>query len=570
MSVGTDSETAPPPAAPAAGSTGSELLVRQLVALGVEHFFFVIGGPMSDTITALVAAGLTGIDTRDERAATFAAIAYARLRRRPGVVVTCSGPGTTNTVTGLAHAYADGAPVIVLGGSAARYLRGSGAFQELDQVALMRPVTKLSFEVPDPDGVPDAVARAFRTAMSGAPGPVYLDFPSDVLYGTTGGDADPPVHEPGPLPRAGGDPAAVTQAVDLLANARRPVIVYGSGVLWAEAGDRLRALVERTGIPFFSTPMARGVLPDDHPLSYPAARSTAFADTDCLLLLGTRDNYVLNFLKAPVVNGDAALIEVNTEPEHLSRNRAATVAVLADVGLGIDALLARFAAAGARPSYRDWTQRLAAKDRAARERLASFDGTAETPIHPQHLCVELERVRDRSAVVVLDGAAILDFGRRILGAYEPGRFLTPGVFGTMGVGVPFGIGALVAEPSAPVVVLTGDGAFGYHALELDTAVRHRLPVLVVVANNGGWTAKRGRPGYALRFSDYQEIATGLGCFGAKVTDPGDLAGTLRTALEYTARERLPALVNVVISTERLQGRNFSRHARHSGGEYDAV
>ncbi len=345
--------------------------------------------------------------------------------------------------------------------------------------------------------------------------------------------------------------------------------MYGSGILWSGAAAELRTLVERTGIPCFPTPMARGIVADDHPLSFPAARSTAFAGTDCILLLGTRDNYVVNFLKPPVMNGDAALIELNLEPADLSRNRPATVALLADARVGLAQLADRLSGV-ALPSYAGWTSRLAAKDRAAAERTAAFDGATITPIHPQWLCAEIERLRDRSSVVVIDGAAILDFGRRVLQAYEPGRFMTPGVFGTMGVGVPFGIGAKLAVPSAPVVVLTGDGAFGYHAMELDTAVRHGLPMLVVIANNGGWTAKRGRPGYALRFSDYQHIATALDCFGAKVADPAELGTTLKTAWDYTIREGRPALVNVIVSTDRLTGRSFSRHARQSGAEYDAV
>jgi acetolactate synthase-1/2/3 large subunit len=265
------------------------------------------------------------------------------------------------------------------------------------------------------------------------------------------------------------------------------------------------------------------------------------------------------------MNGAAALIALNAEAGDLARNRPATVALLADARVGLAQLTERLAAREPLPSYADWTGRLAAKDRAA-----AAGAPSTTPIHPQWLCAELEKIRDRDAVVILDGAAILDFGRRILKGYRPGRYMTPGVFGTMGVGVPFAVGAKVAVPDAPVVVLTGDGAFGYHAMELDTAVRHGLPFLVVVANNGGWTAKRGRPGYALNFSDYQDIATALGCFGARVTDPAQVGPTLRAALDYMSREGKPALVNVVISTDRLSGRSFSRHARQEGAEYDAV
>lgn len=557
----TDGHDAPSP------QTGSGLLVRQLVALGVRHFFFIIGGPMSDTITDLVAAGLTGIDTRDERAATFAAIAYSRLTGAPAVVVTCSGPGTTNTVTGLAHAHADGAPVIVLGGSAARYLRGTGAFQELDQTALMAPVTKLSFQVPDADGVPDAVTRAFQVAMSGAPGPVYLDFPSDVLYGTCGGPDAAPIQAPRPRLRASGDPDLVTEAAGLIRSASRPVAVFGSGVLWSGAATEMRALVETAGIPFYSTPMARGIIGDRHPLSFPAARSLALRETDCLTVIGTRDNYVVNNLKPPVVSGSARLIEINAEPADISRNRLADVGIVADARLALTQLTAELAARPA-GSYQAWTDELGVKDAAARE--AASVVSDQVPIHPARLCQEIEKVRDRAGVVVLDGAAILDFGRRILTADGAGQFMTPGVFGTMGVGVPFGLGARLARPDLPVLVLTGDGAFGYHALEIDTAVRHKIGMVVVIANNGGWTSKRGRPGYALRFSDYHDLAAALGAYSALVCEPAELPVALKSALGVAARESRPAVVNVITSTDRLQGRGFSRHARHSGAEYDAV
>jgi thiamine pyrophosphate-dependent acetolactate synthase large subunit-like protein len=312
------------------------------------------------------------------------------------------------------------------------------------------------------------------------------------------------------------------------------------------------------------------VIADDHPLSFPAARSTALRDTDCMLIIGTRDNYGINQLKPPVVNAGAAIVELNLEPADLSRNRLATVAIASDAKLGIRQLIDEFDARGAGRPPDGWTRQLAAKDRSSRAAMQGASTSDETPIHPQRLCAAVELVRDRSSVVVIDGAAILDFGRRTLSAYEPAHYMTPGVFGTMGVGVPFGLGAKVADPSAPVIVVTGDGAFGYHAMELDTMVRHRLGVVVVIANNGGWTSKRGRPGYALEFSDYQEIANAVGCFGAKVTDPRELSGTLSLALEYAVRESKPALVNVIISTDRLGGRGFSRHARHSSGEYDAV
>jgi acetolactate synthase-1/2/3 large subunit len=343
------------------------------------------------------------------------------------------------------------------------------------------------------------------------------------------------------------------------------VLVFGSGAVWSGAAAELRAFAERAGIPFYSTPMARGLVPEDHDLSFPAARSTAFRETDCLVVVGTRDNYVLNHLKPPVVNGDAAVIQVNVEPADVSRNRAATVGIVADAKLALEQLTAALEPL----PVDDWTAHLAELDREARARLEEAE-LDDVPIHPQRLCLELDRIRTRSTVVVVDGAAILDFARRTLLVYEPGRFLTPGVFGTMGVGVPFGLAAKLTRPGDPVIVLTGDGAFGYHALELDTAARHGLGFVVVVANNGGWTSKRGRPGYALEFSDYQAIADAVGCSGVRVEQPDDLSAALNDALAYVEREHKPALVNAIVSTDRLRGRSFSRYARHAGGGYDAA
>jgi thiamine pyrophosphate-dependent acetolactate synthase large subunit-like protein len=550
---------------------GSDLLVRSLLEHEVKDFFCLVGGPISGAIVASIEAGIRAIDVRDERAGTFAGVAYSRLTQRPSVVMTCSGPGTTNTVTGVAHAFVDGAPVIVLGGSTAQYQRSTGAFQDIDQVSLFRPITKWSHQVTDPDGVSDAIARAFQIAMSGAPGPVYLDLPSDVLYGDASDDpAISRVAKPRPRVRCQADPSAIDAAVQLLSAAQRPVVLAGSGVLWSQAWDELAAFVDASGIPFYTTPMTSGLVPEDHPLSFQAARSTALREADCVLLVGTRDNYIVNNLQPPVFDSDVRVIEINVESAALSRNRVADVAILADAALALGQLTAAVRDPPAPGDYQSWIGRLRDVNANAREKLHADATSDEEPIHPLRLATEVHAATPRDAIRVLDGRETLAFGRRAMSAYAPSTLLNPGTFGTMGVGVPFAMGAKVARPDAQVVLLLGDGAFGYHVSELDTAVRHGLGFVCVVANNAGWTAHRDTPAHALAHSEYHEAARMFGCWGTKVTSPADLAPAMAEALEYAATEHKPAVINAIMASIPTSGRNFTRHARTGPATYAAV
>ncbi len=546
---------------------GSELLVKELVAHDVRDFFHIVGGPMTSTIILAIEQGIRGIDVRDERAGTYAATAYSRVTRRPGVVMACSGPGTINTVTGVAHAFADGAPIVVLGGSASMFQRTTGAFQETDQVGVMRPITKWAHQVTDADGVADAITRGFQIATSGAPGPVYLDLPANALYGESQ-QPEAVALQPRPQPRGAGDPALIARAADRLRQAERPIVIAGSGVLWSEAWEELRRFVELTGVPFYTTPIAGGLVPEDHALSFPAARSTAFREADCIFVVGTRDNYILNFLQPPVVSAESTVVTLNSNPEDISRNRLADVGILADAKLGLGQLAAELGSECL--DFSAWTARLGDKDAASRERSAEQAESSEVPIHPFRLATEVRKAAPREAIMVVDGRETLAFGRRAIPSYMPAGMLNPGTYGTMGVGVPFAIGAKVASGSSPVVALVGDGAFGYHMTEIDTAVRHSLGFVCVIANNAGWTANRDRPGHALAYSDYDKLGDVFGCFGAKVTEPSELAPTLADALAYAERESKPALVNVVMASVRAGGRSFSKHARQGESDYDAV
>jgi len=523
--------------------TGNEILARALRAHGVEHVFFLMGGPMIDSENACLQEGMRMIDVRMEQAAAMMAIGYSRLLGRPSVCMAASGPGTVNLLSGIAHAYVDGAPVVAIGGSSPVGLYGLGAFQEIDQVALAKPITRWAERCYDPRRIPEYVAAAFRHAMAGRPAPVYLDLPGDVLYREV-----PPEEvrwaEPQPRPRPAGDPADVARVIDVIRSAQRPIVVTGSGILWSGAHEELRRWVERWGIPHYATPQGRGVVPEDHPLSFPAARSTAFREADCIVVIGTRLNYVIDYARPPRFAADARLVQVDVDAGEIGKTRPVDAAVIGDARLVLRQLLE--AADGSPDRHADWVGRLAEIHREKSIDAERRMSTAQVPIHPLRLCREIRDFMDREAVLSVDGQEILNYGRQSIPIHAPGHSLNSGPFGTMGVGLPLGLGAKVARPEAQVIVLHGDGSFGINGMELDTAVRHELPVITVISNNGGWTARdRFKVGRELGFTRYDEMARALGCHAEHVERPEQI----RPALERAAASGQPALVNVVTDPE---------------------
>jgi len=538
--------------------TGSELLARSLTSQGMDTLFFLMGGPMLETESACLKLGVRAIDTRHEQAAAMMAHAYSRTTRRPGVCMGCSGPGTTNLVTGVANAFVDAAPLIAVGGSSPRVYLGMEAFQEIDQVAIMRPITKWAERVLDARRIPELVATAFRQATTGRPGPVYLDLPGDVL-----GEAVDEAHvafptrwQPGP--RAQGNPAAIADAVAMLERAERPLIIGGSGVWWSDAASAFQTFVEATGIPFYTTPISRGMVPEDHALAFLSARAKAFAEADVLLAVGTRFNYMLQFGRPPRFATGLKVIQVDVNPSQLGHNRRVDVPIVGDARAVLEQLAAEARGRIDRGRYASWVSKLRTLDA---EKAAEMDKqmrTDQVPIHPLRLCKEVRDFLRRDAVLVVDGQEILNYGRRSIPTFAPGHRLNSGPFGCMGVGLPFGIGAKVAHPDAQVVVLHGDGSYGINAMEIDTAVRHGIPVLVVISNNGGWTAdpQRSKPGRTLGFTRYDKVAQDFGAHGEYVEKPHEI----RPALERAWASGKPAVVNVVTDDKaRAQTIRFSAY-----------
>lgn len=523
--------------------TGNEILARALRQHLVDDVFYLMGGPMIDCENACLQEGMRMLDVRMEQAAAMMATAYSRLLGRPGVCMAASGPGTVNLLSGVAHAFIDGAPVVAIGGSSPVSQYGLGAFQEVDQVALARPITCWAERCYDARRIPEYVSAAFRHAMGGRPAPVYLDMPGDVLYRDVRAED---VHWVAPLDwhRAAGDAADVARALDVLARAKRPVVVTGSGILWSGAHEELRQWVERTGMPFFTTPQGRGVIPEDHPYSFPTARSTAFREADCILLIGTRLNYVVDYARPPRFAADARLVQVDVESSEIGKTRPVDAGVVGDARLVLRQLLE--GADHPAERYAAWAARLAEVHREKSLDAETRMSTDRTPVHPLRLCKEIRDFMDRDAVLSVDGQEILNYGRQSIPVHTPGHSLNSGPFGTMGVGLPFGLGAKVAKPDTQVIVLHGDGSFGINGLEVDTAVRHDLPVITIVSNNGGWTARdRFKVGRDLGFTRYDEMARALGCHAEQVEAPNDI----RPALERAAASGKPALLNVITDPE---------------------
>lgn len=525
----------------------SHLVGKALRRQGADMMFFLMGGPMFTAESGCVAEGMRAIDVRHEQAAAMMAHGYARMRNRPGVCMAASGPAALNFGTGLATSLMDCTPVVALGGSSTVREFGLGAFQEFDQVAALRPVTKWAERVYEARRIPELIHKAFAMAMSGKPGPVYLDLPADVLHQQVEEDTIVwPDYERGTLiGRPAGDPATVEQAIALLARAKRPIVLSGSGASWSGAAAALQEFVETTGIPFYTTPQGRGVIPESHKYCYLTARSLAFRETDAVLVVGTRINWIVAHMHAPRFNAQAKVIRIDIDPAEVASTARLDIGLVGDAKRVVEQLNAANDGRVHSGLFQAWRHHLAAAHE-ERERAQELKlSTDQTPIHPLRLCKEIRDFMDRESILVVDGQEILNYGRQSIPTYLPGHRLNSGTFGTMGVGLPYALGAKAACPDQEVICLHGDGSFGINGMELDTAVRHGLPVLTVISLNAGWMSdpKHIWVGRDLGFTRYDRMAEALGCHAEYVEEPKDIRPALERARAAT-KKGVPALVNV--------------------------
>ena len=527
---------------------GAELVGRALADQGVTDLFFMmgIGGPHSPAVRSCIEAGIETYYVRHEEAATMAAHAYSRLTKRPGVCCTPLGPGTTNALTGLTNALLDAAPVVLIGGGPNRSDWGLEAYQEQDQMSMFRPACKKVFRIELARKIPEILAIALHEANSGRKGPVYVEIAGDVLTEKVDlARLSWPARAAKPA-RAAAPETELDAAVALLRSAERPLLLTGSGIVWADAATELAKCVDSTGSPLVTTPQTRGIVPEDHALALVASRNKAQRQADVVVAIGTRANWLNSHFRAPRFATDAKFIVANIDPSEIGRGRVADVGIVADAGVFLDQLTERLTATGGISApARGWIDDLISNDvdkEPDRQTLSDA-----VPIDPLRLCEEVRRVLPRDAVFIVDGHETLEFARRWIPSLSEANYMTSGPNGCMGVGVPFALGAKVACPDRPIFVLMGDGGFGWHGMEFDTLIRHQLPVVGIIFNNAGFT---GRPaamgtGRELGFQRYDLMVAGFGGYGEFVERPEDIAPALQRAIASGK----PALVNVCVDPD---------------------
>ena len=539
--------------------TGSDLVVQTLRSEGVGTVFYLPGGPMSDVGRLWIEMQLKSIGVRHEQAAAMMAHAYSRLTGKPGICFASSGPGTTNLLTGIGNSFLDATPVVALGGSSPITQSSRGVFQEMDQLSIFKPVCKWAERVTDARRIPELIGKSIRMATQGQQGPVYLDLPGDILYTQVELDE---VQFPRNLPkqlRPAGDPELIEEAVALLRHAKRPLVLTGSGVLWSDASAALRKFVDVTGIPFSTTPQGRGVIPEDHPLCFLGARSKAFREADVVLIIGTRLNFIVGFGLPPRWASDVKIIQVDICREEIGRNRRIDIGIVGDARHVLEQLTEAACEVFSSPIDLPWIADLRRVSHQNEEKAAALLNTDAMPIHPLRLCKEVRDFMDRDAILAVDGHETLNYARQSIPTYVPGHRINAGTNGCMGVAVPYGLGAKIAKPDKQVIVLSGDGSFGMNGMEMDTAVRHKIPILVVVSNNGGWAGIGEMAGRDLGFTRYDKLAEVLGCHGQHVEKPDEIRPSLERA-KAAVHAGKPAVVNVVTDPRaRSQTVGFSTY-----------
>ena len=536
---------------------GFHLVIDALKLNGVETIYGVPGIPITDLGRMAQAAGIRVISFRHEQNAGNAAAIAGFLTKKPGVCLTVSAPGFLNGLTALANATTNCFPMILISGSSEREIVDlqQGDYEEMDQLAIARPLCKAAFRVLHAADIGIGVARAIRAAVSGRPGGVYLDLPaklfSQVMDAQAGAKSLVKVVDPAPAQIPA--PAAVKRALDVLKSAKRPLIILGKGAAYAQADDAIRALVEKTGIPFLPMSMAKGLLPDTHPQCAGAARSTVLKDSDVVMLIGARLNWLLSHGKGKTwgEGGPKTFIQIDIEPKEMDSNVAIAAPVVGDIGSCVAALLEGIDGKWPAP-LADWinTVRTKKEENIAKMAPRLMKNSAPMDFHSALGALRTVIKERPDAILVNEGANTLDLARGIIDMYRPRKRLDVGTWGVMGVGMGFAIAAAI-ETGKPVLAVEGDSAFGFSGMEVETICRYNLPVCTVVFNNNG--IYRGTnvnptggpdpaPTVFVKDAHYGKMIEAFGGVGVNVTTPDELSRAVNNAMDSGK----PTLINAVI------------------------
>jgi oxalyl-CoA decarboxylase len=539
-----------------------DLVIDALKLNGIDTIYGLPGIPISDLTRRAQAAGLRVISFRHEQSAGYAASIAGFMTQRPGVCLTVSAPGFLNALTALANATTNCFPMILISGSSEREVVDlqQGDYEEMDQLAIAKPLAKAAFRVLHAEDIGVGIARAIRAALSGRPGGVYLDLPAKVFAQTIDAAVarQSLIEVVDPAPRQIPAPEAVSRALDLLKTAKRPLIILGKGAAYAQADAEVRSLVEKTGIPYLPMSMAKGILPDTHPQSAAAARSYVLPEADVVMIIGGRLNWLLSHGKGKTWGGNSPkewggqrFIQVDISPQEADSNVRIDAPVVGDIGSCVSALLAGIDSSWLKPPA-EW---LDAVSERRNKNIAKMAETLGKNPSPMNFHSALAVVRDiikanPDAILVNEGANALDFTRSIIDMYKPRKRLDVGTWGVMGVGMGFSIAAAVVS-GQQVIAVEGDSAFGFSGMEVETICRYNLPVCVVILNNNG--VYRGdeknpsggpdpSPMVFVKNARYDMLMQAFGGAGVQVTTPAEL----REAIQVAFRSRKPTLVNAMI------------------------
>jgi acetolactate synthase-1/2/3 large subunit len=528
---------------------GGRLVAKRLKAHGVSKLFTLSGGHLFSIYDGCREEGIDIVDVRHEQSAAFAAEGWAKATREPGVAALTAGPGVTNGMSGMASALQNGSPMLVLGGRAPGFRWGQGSLQEIDHIPFVSPVTKLARTAETTADIPGLIDDAMRAATEAPTGPAFVDFPLDQVFMESDASGDAPASIPDPLllPAADGD--ALDRAAELLKGARKPVVMAGTGLYWARGEQALLRLCEELSVPVFLNGLARGCVPADHPMFFSRARGAGLKGADLALVVGVPMDFRLGF--GGSFGEETQVVVLGSSPPERPHPREVAAELYGGVAATLDAL--REGAAGG-PDRSGWANELreVENEKRAGEQAELTDDRA--PLHPLRVYNELNQVLDRDAIVIGDGGDFVSFAGRVIETYEPGCWMDPGPYGCLGSGPGYALAAKVAHPDRQVCLLLGDGAFGFAGMEFDSFVRHGLPIVGVMGNNGIWALEKHPMEFLYGYSvaaelqprcRYDQVVEALGGHGELVERPDQL----RPALERAFASGKPALVNVLTDPE---------------------
>ena len=537
---------------------GFSLVIDALKLNDINTIYNVPGIPITDLGRMMQASGMRILSFRHEQNAGYAAAAAGFLTKKPGICLTVSAPGFLNGLTALAHATTNCFPMILISGSSEREIVDlqQGDYEEMDQLAVAKPLCKAAYRVLNVEDIGIGIARAIRAAVSGRPGGVYLDLPgklfTQVIDMDEGAKSLVKVIDPAPsqLPSA----HSVDRALNLLKDAERPLIILGKGAAYSQADDDIRNLVEKSGIPYLPMSMAKGLLPDTHPQSASAARSLVLKESDVVLVIGARINWLLSHGKGSTWGDQAKkFIQVDIEPKEMDSNVEIAAPLVGDIASCVKSLLDGMGAEWPKPPS-EWTEEVKDKVETNVERMAPRLKNDNNPMDFHGALGALKKIiKERpDSVLVNEGANTLDFARTVIDMYKPRKRLDVGTWGVMGIGMGSAIAAAV-ETGQPVLAIEGDSAFGFSGMEIETICRYNLPVCVVVFNNSGIyrgmdTNPTGGPDVAttvfVKDSRYDKMIEAFGGVGVSVASPDELTSAVNEAMD----SRKPTLINAVIDS----------------------